>query len=128
MLQCGEWKASNSYFKFENWWLQTEGFKEKIKTWWESFPSTGSPNFVLISKLRALKIKLKEWSKSTQGNLGTQKQLVLTQLADLEEIQEYRMLQEEEVVSRMTLINEFEEIAKKEEIAWRQRSRVTWLK
>lgn len=28
----------------------------------------------------------------------------------------------------MTLINEFEEIAKKEEITWRQKSRVTWIK
>ncbi|WMV20496.1 hypothetical protein MTR67_013881 [Solanum verrucosum] len=100
-----------------------KGFKEKIKTWWESFPSTGSPDFVLVSKLRALKTKLKEWSKSTRGNLGIRKQLALAQLADLEEIQEPRILQEEEVVSLMTLINEFEEIAKKEEIAWRQRSR-----
>ncbi|KAG5616948.1 hypothetical protein H5410_016772 [Solanum commersonii] len=97
MLQCGEWKASSSHFKFENWWLQTEGFKEKIKTWWESFPSTGSPDFVLVSKLRALKTKLKEWSKSTQGNLGIRKQLALAQLEDLEEIQEPRILQEEEV-------------------------------
>ena len=31
MLQCGEWKASKSYFKFKNWWLQTEGFKERVK-------------------------------------------------------------------------------------------------
>ncbi|WMV33009.1 hypothetical protein MTR67_026394 [Solanum verrucosum] len=30
MLQCGECKASKSYFKFENWWLQIEGFKESL--------------------------------------------------------------------------------------------------
>ncbi|WMV18959.1 hypothetical protein MTR67_012344 [Solanum verrucosum] len=25
MLQCGEWGSTKSYFKFENWWLTTEG-------------------------------------------------------------------------------------------------------
>ncbi|CAN4114263.1 unnamed protein product [Withania somnifera] len=31
MLQCGEWDTTKSYFKFENWWLQIEGFNEKVK-------------------------------------------------------------------------------------------------
>ncbi|WMV41450.1 hypothetical protein MTR67_034835 [Solanum verrucosum] len=125
---CGDWGASNSYFKFKNWWLQTEGFKEKIKIWWDSFPNVGNPDFVLVTKLKVLKTKLKDWSKSVQGNLRIQKQLVLAKLVELEEIQEHRTLQEKEIVSRMTLLNDFEDISRKEEIAWQQRSRATWLK
>lgn len=28
LLQSGNWEPAKSYFKFENWWLLTEGFKE----------------------------------------------------------------------------------------------------
>ena len=41
-LQCGAWEQNKSYFKFDNWWLNTEGFVEKIKGWWESFVFTVS--------------------------------------------------------------------------------------
>ncbi|KAG5614176.1 hypothetical protein H5410_014000 [Solanum commersonii] len=33
LLQCGDWGQSNSYFKFENWCLHTEGFNAKVKDW-----------------------------------------------------------------------------------------------
>lgn len=56
----------------------------------ESFPSTGSPNFVLVSKLKALKTKLKEWNKSTR-DLGIQN--IVAKLVDVEEIKEHRQQQ-----------------------------------
>ncbi|WMV09475.1 hypothetical protein MTR67_002860, partial [Solanum verrucosum] len=36
ILSCGgeEWKKS--YFKFEIWWLEVEGFKDRVKEWWAS--------------------------------------------------------------------------------------------
>jgi hypothetical protein len=37
----------------------TEGFVDRVKTWWSSYPFTGSPSFVLASKLKALKEDLK---------------------------------------------------------------------
>lgn len=33
MLESGDWDSNPSYFKFENMWLNTEGFLEKIKIW-----------------------------------------------------------------------------------------------
>lgn len=77
LLQCGNWEKANSYFKSENRWLKIEGFYERVKEWWGSFNFLGSPNFVLVAKLKALKTKLKEWSKTSQRNLGIQKQSVL---------------------------------------------------
>lgn len=127
MLKCGDWERSNSYFKFENWWIQTEGFKDRIKNWWSSFRYEGSPDYILQCKLRDLKNKLKAWSKTIKGNLGLQKKNALIQLAELEEIQESRGLQDEEIASRVTLMMELEDIARKEEVAWRQRSRAVWL-
>ncbi|XP_019242211.1 PREDICTED: uncharacterized protein LOC109222297 [Nicotiana attenuata] len=128
LLQSGNWEPVKSYFKFENWWLLTEGFNERIKVWWETFSCEGRPDYILALKLKALKGKLKEWSKLTQGNLNIQRLNLLGQLAELEETQELRMLNEEEKIKKATLLIEFEENVRKEEIAWRQRSRALWLK
>lgn len=55
------WKfgANKSYFKFENWWPQVEGFHELVKNWWDSFDFAGRPDYILASKLKSLKNKLK---------------------------------------------------------------------
>lgn len=75
-----------------------------------------------------MKGKLKEWSKTRQGNLGLQKQSILSQLAELEKIQDQRQISDDEVYLRVVLAVEFEGNAEREEIAWRQRSRALWLK
>ncbi|KAG5617891.1 hypothetical protein H5410_017715 [Solanum commersonii] len=49
-LQGGSWKKSKSYFKFENWWLGTEGFIDRVRTWWNSFDYTRRPDYILASK------------------------------------------------------------------------------
>ncbi|WMV55555.1 hypothetical protein MTR67_048940 [Solanum verrucosum] len=43
-LQGGSWQKKKSYFKFENWWLGTEGFIDIIKGWWNSFSYEGRPD------------------------------------------------------------------------------------
>lgn len=73
MLQCDNWDSVKSYFKFKNWWLQIEGFQSRIKHGWNSFNCEGRPDFILAFKLKALKAKLKEWSKTLQGNPEMQK-------------------------------------------------------
>ncbi|RVW40956.1 putative ribonuclease H protein [Vitis vinifera] len=50
-------------FCFENMWLKEEGFKELLKGWWQGFNYSGSYSFVLSEKLKALKVKLKNWNK-----------------------------------------------------------------
>ncbi|RVW98500.1 hypothetical protein CK203_026862 [Vitis vinifera] len=50
-------------FRFENMWLKEEGFKELLRGWWQGFNCSGSYSFVLSEKLKALKVKLKNWNK-----------------------------------------------------------------
>lgn len=75
-LQGGSWKKNKSYFKFENWWLRTDGFTDRIMKWWDSIDYIGRPDYILAYKLKALKHKLKEWNRSEQGSLGQQRKNV----------------------------------------------------
>ncbi|XP_060210641.1 uncharacterized protein LOC132637591 [Lycium barbarum] len=36
-LEGGTWNRSKNYFKFENWWLGTTGFNDRVQEWWSSF-------------------------------------------------------------------------------------------
>ncbi|WMV13599.1 hypothetical protein MTR67_006984 [Solanum verrucosum] len=128
MLTCGGWEWKKSYFKFESWWLEVEGFKDKVKEWWDSFNIEGRAGYILAEKMKLLKVKMKEWSKENKGNWRQRKEDILSQIANWEIIQEHKMLTDDEILQKANLAMEFEEIAKKEEIAWKQRSRVQWLK
>ncbi|KAG5617979.1 hypothetical protein H5410_017803 [Solanum commersonii] len=110
VLSCGDEGWKKVYFKFETWWLEVEGFKEKVKDWWESFSVTGRAGYILAEKLKMLKVKLKEWSKNNKGNW------------------KQRPLTDDELLQKTHLGMGFEDVARKEELAWKQRSRIQWLK
>ncbi|WMV48115.1 hypothetical protein MTR67_041500 [Solanum verrucosum] len=127
-LNYGKLNLKKTYFKFEQWWMKVEGFREKVKEWWASFTVNGTTSYRLKTKLKLLKGKLKEWEPENRGNWKHRKEDVLNQIASLETIQELRTLNEEESLHKAQLFNEFVEISQNEEIAWRQRFRVQWLK
>lgn len=127
-LISGSWMYTKSYFKFEGWWLETDGFNERVKQWWTAFEFEGRPDYILASKLKALKYNLKEWSASTYGNLEKKKKELLNKISDFDSIQQSKPLTEEEAVQKANMVKEFEDYAKEKEIAWRQRSRTLWIK
>ena len=73
LLEGGCLKRGPSPFRFGNMWLEEEGFKDKMKTWWGSLNFTGTSNFILDAKLRALKDILKKWNKKVFGLIETKK-------------------------------------------------------
>lgn len=66
-LHCGLWEHNKSYFKFDGG-STLKALWKKIREWWESFAFTGGPDYILGCKLKALKGKLEEWSRT---NLAT---------------------------------------------------------
>lgn len=52
----------------------------------------------------------------------------MEELAKWEAVQEQRVLTEEEIQQKTNLAITYEQVAKNEEIRWRQRSRIQWLK
>ncbi|KAG5589362.1 hypothetical protein H5410_039876 [Solanum commersonii] len=59
--------TTKSYFKFENWWLTTMDLMIELRLGGSLFASMENRT-LSVAKLRALKAKLKEWSKTVQGN------------------------------------------------------------
>ncbi|KAG5620931.1 hypothetical protein H5410_006149 [Solanum commersonii] len=57
---CGDLNFKKFYFKFENWWMRVEGFKEEVKLWWQRLCNKWNPGFVLAEKLKLLQGKMKE--------------------------------------------------------------------
>jgi hypothetical protein len=115
-------------FKFENMWLKEEGFVEKVRSWWGSFSFWGSPSFVLAKKLKALKGEIKRWSIEEFGNVEVRNKAWAEELKVLDRIEEERGLSEEEKERRRALATDLEVSLLQEEISWRQKSRVRWLK
>jgi len=107
---CMKTQHSKSYFKFENWWLNTEGFSEKISNWWNSFSFYWRPDYILACKMKALKEKLKEWSKIEKGNLQIQRSKLLNKMADLDSLLNKRALTEEEATLKAEIFMEYEEL------------------
>ncbi|XP_047257605.1 uncharacterized protein LOC124889670 [Capsicum annuum] len=116
---CGQREWPKSYFKFENGWLYAEGFVDKVKEWWSDFEFHRKSNYVLACKFKALKGKLKDWSRMEQGNLKLKKNSILNQMAEIESLLNNRALTEKETARKATLFMEYEGCLKNEEVAWR---------
>jgi len=128
LLECGDWDVSPSYFKFENMWLQSEGFLEKLEYWWQSYNIVGRADFVLLQKLKRLKRDITNWNREEFGKVETRKTRALDELAAFEQAAESRQLTVPELIQMMNLRIELQQLVKAEEISWRQKSRCLWLK
>ncbi|XP_060190379.1 uncharacterized protein LOC132619509 [Lycium barbarum] len=102
ILESGDWETTPSYFKFENMWLQAEGFMDMIEGWWISY--------------------------TAYGTIETQRNKALKELWKLDQLAELRALSTEEKGQTLNLKLELQQIATAEEISWRQKSRCLWLK
>ena len=51
LLEAGGMARGKSLFKFENMWLKTEGFVDRVQSWWNWHSFVGTPSFVLAKKI-----------------------------------------------------------------------------
>ncbi|RVX04946.1 putative ribonuclease H protein [Vitis vinifera] len=128
LLDGGGTRRGPIPFRFENMWLKEEGFKELLKGWWQGFNYSGSYSFILTEKLKALKIKLKEWNSEVFGKVGVNKGLALDKVSYWDNQEQLRALNEQELEARKEAREEFKKWALMEETSWRQKSRENWLK
>ena len=80
LLEVGSMLRDKIPFRFENMWLKTESFVERIQYWWSSYSFIGPPSLVLACKLKALKEDLKKWNHQEFGNVGFNQKQLLSEL------------------------------------------------
>ena len=58
LVEVGGMARRKSPFRFENMWLKTNGFTDRVHSWWNRHSFSGTPSYVFAKKLKALKDKI----------------------------------------------------------------------
>ena len=109
-------------------WLKEEGFVERVRQWWNGYCFSGPPSFILARKLKALKEDLKKWNKEEFGDLAFRKKCLLFELLGLDAREDLSSLSLEDQTRRIQIKGEIANLASLEEISWRQKSRILFVK
>jgi hypothetical protein len=128
LLDCGDISSGSRPFKFKNMWRKVDGFVGLVKHWWDSYSFQGTPSYVLACKLKALKQDLKKGNEEVFGNVERNKRKHFEELYAFDAIEGSRALVEEELLKKTEIVSEIERCSLLEEVSWRQKSRVMWLK
>lgn len=115
-------------FRFDLAWLKVDGLKKLVELWWRESQPVGWKGFCLLQKLKFVKEKLKQWAQSRREADTVEEQSWLDELYLLHQQEEINPLSSNELLRRKELKDCFKKKALMEEIKWKQRSRVRWLK
>jgi hypothetical protein len=116
-------------FWFEKFWLTHPDFQQLAKTWWaQAEVDHGTKMYRFQQRLKNFKQLLKYWNRNTFGNIfqsikDTENKLAEIQRTFILGTRTAELMKEEE-----ELQVQLEQRRKQEEILWRQKSRVQWLK
>lgn len=99
-----------------------------MKQWWDSYLFRGSPSFILVSKLKALKTNLKRWNDEVFCNVERKKKLLLEELHVFYVLEERRALSTEEEMKKAKIVSELNRSTLMEEVSWKNKSRVLCLR
>jgi len=81
-------------------WLEFEGFFDLIKEWWEETQPHGFASYVIASKLKYIKAKLKVWNREIFGDIRVKKHKLLEAINFLDLKEESTSLSSEEFLIR----------------------------
>eukprot|EP00253_Pinus_taeda_P028863 PITA_28863 len=119
----------NKPFRFENIWLTHLDFINNIAKWWiEDMHIQGTRMFLLHKRLKHIKLRLKDWNKNEFGNIFEAKNVFEGKMQELNQALStdgFDRVRNDQVTKHH---QDWENLCKQEEIFWRQKSRVQWLK
>jgi hypothetical protein len=114
-------------FRFENYWLKLDGFKEVVQASWNKVQSR-SPHTVLRKKLTETARALRAWARPLFSNARLQLHIANEVIFRLDTAQEDRQLSQEELDLRHDLKLRILGLAALERSRRRQASRVNYIK
>ncbi|RVW63564.1 Transposon TX1 uncharacterized 149 kDa protein [Vitis vinifera] len=108
--------------------LQHHNFKESFSRWWREFEGNGWEGHKFMRKLQFVKAKLKDWNKNTFGMLKERKKTILDEIANIDAIEQEGALSSDLAAQRVIRKGELEELILREEIHWKQKAKIKWVK
>ena len=121
----GGMARGKSPFRFENMWMKTDGFVDRVDSWWNRHSFSGTPSFLFAKKLKE---DIIQWNRQEFGNVGRRKKELLGALEVLDAKEGVLGLTETERVERNEARSQVEQLLSLEEISWRQKSRMLCVK
>ncbi len=116
LLTQGDLNSYSKPFKFEATWTRDSTSNKVISLAWNQ-------PFKLSTKLKEVEKKLKEWNKETFANIHYKVNQVKSELFELQKVEP----SESNLVAEENLKANYNELLAKEEILWKQKSRIQWL-
>lgn len=109
-------------------WLKHPGFVDTIKDWSNSREIFGLPRQIFRLKLKFIHNKLRRWNKNVFGNIEERKIKALESIKKWNEKVMHEGFSNEERSLMMATKDEFSRVVEMEEIMWKQKAKVHWLK
>ncbi|XP_057456943.1 uncharacterized protein LOC130747902 [Lotus japonicus] len=128
ILAMGQPSSGPKPFLFYNNWLLDKEFDRMIKEWWNTCAVQGWSGYVLQTKLKDLKGKIKGWKGHSISHTEEKIKLLESELQVVMERLESVGMNEELRAKRSQVLSGLWEGYRIEESKWRQKSRVKWLK
>ena len=119
-LEAGGIARGKNRFRFENMWLKSDGFVDRVDSWWNRHSFSHTPSYVFAKKLKVLKEDIIQWNCQDFGNVGGALELLDAKEGFLDSLTERN--EKNEVRSQV------EHLLCLEEISWIQKSRMLCIK
>ncbi|XP_028096998.1 uncharacterized protein LOC114296865 [Camellia sinensis] len=113
-------------FRFQNTWLLHKNFHSFLEKTWKEFAVVGWAGYILLEKLKNLKVGLKKWNVEVFGNITNKLKATEVELHRLELVADARDLDDTERRRRREVRGEVWRLSKMVERLWSQKSRMNW--
>ena len=64
-------------FRFENMWLKSDEFVDRVDSWWNRHSFSRTPSYVFAKNLKTLKEDIIQWNRQEFGNVECRKKELL---------------------------------------------------
>eukprot|EP00253_Pinus_taeda_P033889 PITA_33889 len=116
-------------FRFEAFWLRNLDFLHRVEEWWTQSQARGQGKMHIFQlKLKEIKNRIRKWNREEFGHIMEDKQKLEKEMEDIQQQIILEGRDEERSKEEGKIICQLEERRKQEEILWRQKSRINWLR